>query len=412
MSNSKRIIKTMMPLFLGMSLLFVGNGLVVSSLSTLLKQMNIDNVTIGLINACFFVGAILSTLTSHIIISKVGHIRSFAIFSAFFGVCSMVYELGANLYFWAFLRGCLGYCYYALLVVIESWLNEKARNKNRSRILAFYEGVFYVSFGVGILILALNLKPTQIFIISAAFIMLSSIPLNLTKIRQPAIPQRQNASFPKIFSVAPLALVGSVVAGVLINGFFSMASLFILSQGFSLTNVSFFMTIAMLGGFVSQFIMGYLSDTLGRKFAIISSSLVGFFASIGFLFVGNNIILQYVLSFFLGGGIFCLYVLSLARANDMLEHKSKSMEIGRTLLFSYSFGSLVSSIVIGFAMNFFGNFGFIYVYIVLLFVLIVFALTKESIPKEDRISYNPHTIKTTVIDELNIEYENQESKQI
>lgn len=399
MASSKRVIKTLTPLFIGMSLLFIGNGLVVTSLSALLKQMNISEIVIGIINSCFFIGAMLSTLSSHLIISKVGHIRSFAIFSALFAVCSMFYEMSSNLYFWAFLRACLGYCYYSLLVVIESWLNQKAKDTNRSRILAFYEGVFYVSFGIGILILALNLKPTQIFILSAAFIMLSSIPLNLIKIKEPAIPQKQRVSLPKIFNIAPLALIGSITAGILINGFFSMAPLFMLSQNFSLAQTSYFMTIAMIGGFISQFLMGHLSDKYGRKMAIISSSFIAFISAVLFLFY-TDIWILYILSFFLGSGIFCLYALSLARANDMLEHKSQSVEIGRSLLFSYSFGSLISSTIIGFVMSRFSAVGFIYVYIVLLLVLIVFAISQKKIPFKDRRSYNPHTIKTIAIDEL------------
>lgn len=407
MSNSKRVLKTLSPLFFGMSLLFIGNGLVVSSLSALLKQREVGEIAIGLINSCFFVGAIISTLTSFIIISKVGHIRAFAIFSALFAVCSMFYELSDNLYFWAFLRAGLGYCYYALLVVIESWLNQRAKNTNRSRILAIYEGVFYVSFSVGILILALNLRPTQIFIISAAFIMISSIPLNLIRTKEPEIPAKKSVSLPKIFSIAPLALLGSVIAGVLINGFFSMATIFILSQNFSLSQASYFMTIAMIGGFVSQFFIGQLSDKYGRRLAIILATFISLLSAVLFLFFIGQIHVQFCLAFFLGSGIFCLYALSLARANDMLEHKSQSVEVGRTLLFSYSLGSLLSSTIMGFMISFFGTLGFIYVYIALIFILMVFAITQKSVPFSDRRSYNPHTIKTIAIDKLEAKKANE-----
>ncbi|MGH1600256.1 MFS transporter [Campylobacter majalis] len=399
---TKRIIKTLFPLFLGMSLLFIGNGLVVSSLSAMLKSKEISEIAIGLINSCLFVGAILSTLTSHVIVSKVGHVRAFAIFSALFAVASLMYEISLNLYFWAFLRMCLGYCYYALLVVIESWLNERAKDKIRSRILAFYEGVFYISFGLGILIMALELSQTQVFIISAAFIMLSSIPLNLIKTKEPRLPERESVSLPKIFNIAPLALTGSFIAGILINGFFTMASIFILSQNFSLSQASYFMAFAMIGGFVSQFFMGGFSDKFGRRMAIITSCLIGLTASITFLFANDNLNMLYLIAFFLGSGIFCLYALSLARANDMLTHKSQSIQVGRTLLFSYSFGSLVASSIMGVMMSLFGAAGFIYVYIVLLIILLGFAITQKTVPLKHRQTYNPYTIKTTIIDELKI----------
>ena len=154
MASSFRIIRSMGPLFLGMSLLFIGNGLVIASCSALLKQNGVGELAIGLINTGFFIGALISTITAHRVISTTGHIRAFAIFSAIFAVSAMLHAISENLIFWAILRAFLGYCYYALLMVIESWLNAKIPNKIRSRVIAFYECVFYTSFGLGILILA------------------------------------------------------------------------------------------------------------------------------------------------------------------------------------------------------------------------------------------------------------------
>ena len=153
----------MAPLFLSMSLMFLGNGLIIPSAGVELKNAGADELIIGLINTCFFIGAMISTILAHRIVSKVGHIRSFAIFTAVFGVSAMLHALSLNLYFWAILRALLGFCYYALLMVIESWLNAKISNSVRSRVIAFYEAVFYVSFGAGILILALNLASFEVY---------------------------------------------------------------------------------------------------------------------------------------------------------------------------------------------------------------------------------------------------------
>ncbi|MBR8461971.1 MFS transporter [Campylobacter sp. faydin G-140] len=400
MSSSTRAINSMLPLFLGMSLLFIGNGLVISSGSVELKRIGTSEVMIGAINTCFFIGAMISTMTSHLIVLRAGHIRAFAIFSAIFSLSAMFHSLSMNLYFWAILRALLGFCYYALLMVIESWLNSKTPNRIRSRILAFYEAVFYINFGLGILILSLELKTFEVFIIGAAFLMLSTIPLYLIRIKEPPLPPRQSVSMPKIFTIVPLALVGSVIAGVLINGFFSMSSVFIMLQGYGAKEVSFFMTIAMFGGFCAQFFIGKLSDKFGRRPAIIFSCTIAFVSALAFLF-STNLKVQYGLAFCLGMGIFCLYGLSIARANDALTDRSKSVEVSRALLFSYSSGSLISPLVMGASMDMFGTFGFIYVYLTLSLVLLVFAFTKETIPVELRKSYHPHVSRTIAIDGLN-----------
>ena len=383
------------PLFLGMSLLFIGNGLVIASCSALLKQNGVGELEIGLINTGFFVGALISTITAHRVISITGHIRAFAIFSAIFAVSAMLHAVNQNLAFWAILRAFLGYCYYALLMVIESWLNAKIPNKIRSRVIAFYEGVFYTSFGLGILILALNLNTFEIFIISAAFIMLSSIPLNLIRINQPQIPERQPINIPKIFGIVPLALVGALIAGLAINGFFSMASLFVLLQGYGTKEASFFMTVAMIGGFLAQVFIGSFSDRYGRRPAILLCSSVALISAVLFLLNGKNLTVEYLLSFFFGAGIFCTYGLSLARANDEITDKTKSVQVARALLFSYSLASLFSPLLMSYAMKIFGAFGFIYVYLVLFAGLILFALTQKTIPQHMRKEYNDRLVART-----------------
>ena len=395
MASSIRIIRSMGPLFLGMSLLFIGNGLVIASCSALLKQNGVGELQIGLISTAFFIGALASTISAHRVISNTGHIRAFAIFSAIFAVSAMLHAISSNLIFWAILRAFLGYCYYALLMVIESWLNAKIPNKIRSRVIAFYECVFYTSFGLGILILALDLSAFEIFIISAGFIMLSSIPLNLIRINQPQIPQRQPINIPKIFGIVPLALVGALVAGLAINGFFSMASLFIMLQGYGAKEASFFMTIAMGGGFIAQALIGGFSDKYGRRPALILCSSVALISAVLFLLNGSNLIVQYILSFFFGGGIFCTYGLSLARANDEITDKTKSVQVARALLFSYSFASLFSPLLMSYAMKIFGSFGFIYVYLVLYVGLILFALTQKTIPQHMRKDYNDKLVART-----------------
>jgi len=97
-----------------------------------------------------------------------------------------------------------------------------------------------------------------------------------------------------------------------------------------------------------------------------------------------SIYAQYVLSFFLGSGAFCLYALSLARANDVLKHKNQGIEVGRAVLFSYSFGSLLSSVIMGASMQILGFDGFMWVYVALLAFLIAFCLTQKTVPLESR----------------------------
>lgn len=369
----------MTALFAGMCFLFAGNALIISSIGVIMKNNGVSSLAVGIVSSCFFIGAMCGTIFSQKIISRIGHIRSFGLFAAGFGIAAMLHALSDNLIFWAVLRFFIGICYYSLLMIIESWLNEKAKNSVRSRILAFYEIVFYLSFGLGILIIALNLNQQAVFIISASLILFSSLPLNLIKIKEPLLPKAEKICIPKIFDIAPLAIVTSFIAGMLINGFFAMSSLFILLQNFDAKAVSCFMFCAMMGGFIAQMFIGTISDKMGRKIAIIMCASIGFITMIIFVFLTLNIYLQYLLAVFLGIGIFCLYALALARANDMLQDKNKIVELGRGVLFCYSLGSLIAPLILGILMEHFSYKGFVWFYIVLLGILILFAINKPNI---------------------------------
>ncbi|EAK5304661.1 MFS transporter [Campylobacter fetus] len=400
MVSSKRVIISLSALFFGMSFIFIANGLVVSSAGVLLTSMNADKTMIGVITSFFFIGALTCTVVSHRLISKVGHMRAYAIFTAIFAISALLHDLSSNLIVWAFLRFMLGFCYYSIVMVIESWLNAKTANSIRSRVLAFYEIIFYSCFGLGAIIMSLNLDATKVFLIGTIFIILGSIPLNFLKVRSPQIPQTANISLPKIYGIAPLALATSIVAGLLINGFFSMSALFILAQGYSAKEAGIFIVLSMCGGFLSHMFFGVLSDKFGRKFAIILASCIALISSLLFIVIKPSINIQYIFAFFLGIGIFVLYALALARANDVIEDKSRCVEVGRALLFSYLLGSFFSPLIIGFAINTLGDFGFIYFYSLTLALLIVFAIFQKSIPKELEVAFTRHSGHSVVFDEL------------
>lgn len=378
MVSSIRIIKSMTALFVGMAFVFVGNALMLSSVGVILKQMNVNESLIGIIGSCFFLGGVLGTISGHQIISKIGHIRAFGLFSAGFSICIIMHCLSTQLYFWSFLRLIMGFCYYAILIIIESWLNEKAKDAVRQRVLSFYEVVFYSSFGLGSLFISFNLNTSTLFIIAACFIMFSSIPLNLIRIKEPIIPQKSRISLPNIFSIAPLALLTSFIGGMLISGFYAMASLFVLLQGYDTKAVSYFIFFGLLGGFIAQSFIGVVSDYLGRKFSIMLCACIALIILLIFAFFELNLPTQCVLVVFLGMGVFCLYALALARANDMLDDESKRVELGRAVLFSYLLGSFISPLLLGLIMQVFSYKGFVWFYVLNLAFLILFLLNKPN----------------------------------
>ncbi|MBN2648003.1 MAG: MFS transporter [Thiotrichales bacterium] len=351
----KRALLPIASLFLSIALLATGYGLLMTFIGVFLKQQGLGEGTIGLINAAFFFGAILAAVFSHKWIVTVGHARSFAAFSALMVMAFLGHALWFDAWFWAGLRFVSGFAFYAMLIVLESWLNEKSASADRGRILAIYTLIFFLALAVGQLLLLLNMPSTTLFIFGSILVLWSLIFVAITRVSQPVLKPFERYSMPKLLSIAPLALVGSFVGGVFVGAFYTMFPLYIFKLFEQASVVSWFMTLTLLGGLLAQVPVGILSDRIGRRKML---AWAGFFSVAALALMGawpslwpSSLGVLYALGFILGLSLFSIYPLSVARANDVLDESSDLVEISRTLLFSYGLGSFIAPLFLGFILK-------------------------------------------------------------
>ena len=370
-------------LFFAIAFLAIGYGMILTFVGVYLKELGLNDAIIGLINASFFLGAIGSSIFSQKIISSVGHIRSFATFASLMVISFLTQALFFNEYLWAFLRFVSGFAFYALLIIIESWLNEKSSQKHRGKILAIYTIIFYLATALGQVFL--NIKGDTIyiiFILGSVLILFSVLFISMTKIKEPILKPFEKYSFPKLYSVVPLALTGSFIGGFFVGGFFTMVPIYLMQKYSSIETVSLFMACSIIGGLISQWPIGILSDKYGRRKIIAYSGFYIFFISLLFLFshLLDNYI--YFLGIFLGFSIFSIYPLSLARANDVVDENKDIVEISRALLFAYGLGSFIAPIILGIGLFYYLEFIFL-VFAILGLFLGFYSLSKKRVADDD-----------------------------
>jgi len=401
MQDIKFSIFSIWSLFFAIAFLAIGYGAVLSFVGVYLKQQGSSDLSIGIINAAFFLGAILSATFSHKIISTIGHIRSFAVFASCMVISFLTHILIFNELIWGILRLIAGFSFYALLIILESWLNEKSSGTNRGRVLAVYSIVFYLAMSCGQMLLNIEgIYEYFIFTVSSVSILCSVVFISMTKIEQPILKKYDSAGFPRLYSIIPLALVGSYIAGFLVGGFFTMMPVYIYDVYSSLEIVSFFMISTLLGGLVSQWPIGMLSDKYGRRKLI---AFCGFFSAVVsflFLVIPSKDVGVYIFGFLFGVSIFPIYSLSLARANDVLYENSDMLEISRGLLFTYGLGSFSAPLLLGIMQGVYENMIFV-VYVLLGSFLGYFALSQKRV-NDDEMSFfvNVPGASSSVLSEL------------
>lgn len=384
------VVYSMRSLFFSMVFLFMGNAILVASAGLLLNNMGASNTQVGLVAASYYLGGLISTITSHRIVSHVGHIRSFAIFSSLLAAFGLMHVLFESINAWIIFRFVLGYSYHALLMIIESWLNTRATNDIRSRVLGIYAAVYYLSFGLGVLILGLSLNSIKTLAIAHIFLIFCVIPISLIRVKEPSLPAKMKISLPNVFATSRLGFMTSIIAGMIVNSYSAMSGIYMIKLGYTGEEFSRFLALALFGGFIGQNFVGAFSDKYGRKIAILTTSSIGF--ALAFLmFIFTNLYVHYVLSFFFGMNVFCLYALALARASDQAK-EGQIVEVGRTILFGFSLGSVISPVVVGELMEIFGHYGFMGFYASILACLALFASTRQIIPQEQRRSFEKQPV--------------------
>ena len=384
MKNLKTYILPISSLFLSITFLAIGYGIMITYIGVYLKQAGVSSFSIGLINSAFFLGAIASSIFSQKIISTIGHIRSFASFAALMVIAFLLHSVYLNEFFWGFLRLISGFSFYALLIIVESWLNEKSSNSQRGQILAIYTIIFYLSTALGQLFLTIP-KDFEFFVftVGSVLVLFSLITIAMTKIKEPILKPFEQYSFPKLYSIVPLALTGSFIGGFFVGSFFTMLPLTILHKFDSTTILSIFMSLTLIGGLVSQWPIGKLSDKYGRRKLIAFCGFFTAFVSLLFIIVPELNSYYYILALLLGVTIFAIYPLSLARANDVLDENKDMVEISRALLFAYGAGSFIAPIILGIIFTFLNYEAIFFIYLTIGFFLGLYSLSRKRVADDD-----------------------------
>ncbi len=347
-SSMLKSVRPVIQVLAGVVCLETALGILSPTIALQLTHRGASPAIIGFIGSAYFIGFLLGTLSSHRVIDRVGHIRTFGVFAALAANTTLLYLVFDNAYIWAALRVLMGYAIAGQYVVVESWLNDKASKSNRGRIFSIYMAVSWAASGISPL--AINLAdPTGhiLFTMAAIALVTSLIPLGLTRFGNPEIGERVHFGIRKLLSISPLGVVTCFGAGMATPALYALLPNYMIEAGYSTRQLSIVYSFSTIAGLVAQFPVGYLSDHLGRRPLMLAASF-GAAATAFALYVagGNSFITLTALLFVAEGLMAPLYALGIGQATDYIEKKD-FVAASSGLLFAWGVGSAIGPSVAG-----------------------------------------------------------------
>ncbi len=356
-----QILKAVAALLVGIGTMNLGNSLLGISLPLRMEAAQYSTLITGMTMAAYFAGLLVGSIYGKQLIGAVGHIRVFAGLAAVMAAVALVYPLLFYAAAWAALRFIGGFCVAGLFATLESWLNERSDNATRGQVLGIYMIVNYVAIALGQLMVNLwDMAGVEVFMVASLLVSLSLVPVVLTRIQAPDLSDSKPLSLRQLFDVSPLAPVGACVAGAVMGAFYGLGPVVASQVGFDLLQVSLFMSSVIVGGLLSQWPMGRMSDRFDRRtvlLVVLALTLLAAGGGVATQIFADPFPPLLVVGALLGATMTTIYPICVAQAFDYID-RDRYVAASSGLLLSYAIGSTAGPILSALVMGVMGPHGF------------------------------------------------------
>lgn len=389
-------------LLLGLTLLMLGNGMMGTLLGIRGGIEGFSTFEMSIVMSAYFVGFLGGSRMAPEMIRRVGHVRVFAALGSFISAVLILFPSLTDPWVWTALRVLIGFCFSAVYVTAESWLNNSVDNANRGKALSLYLIVQMLGIisAQGLVVLG-DPSGFILFVIPSVLVSISFAPILLSVSPTPAFETTKAMTLRQLYRISPLGCVGVFFLGGVFSAQFGMASVYGTEAGFSVGQISSFIAAIYLGGLLLQYPIGWVSDRMDRRVLIMIVSLAGgAFALAGFL-GGHVFLILLGVSFFVGGLTNPLYALIIAYTNDMLDGDDMAAASGG-LIFINGLGAITGPLITGWVMGIVGPQGFWLFIAILMLATGGYAIWRmnrrpSTHSSEETVSYAPITPTATPV---------------
>ena len=346
-------------LFIGAGLLLLGHGLLTTLLAVRGNIEGFSPTLIGGIGTAYYAGFFGGCIFLPPLMRRVGHIRMFSAAGAMIAAATLIHGLFPEPYTWLLVRFVTGFAMTTIFMAVESWLNVRATNETRGRVMSIY---MVVNLGAAMLAQqALRLAPPDglnLFAIAALLMCAGLLPVTLTRSEQPPMPPAIRLEVRKLFRLSPMGAVGCFLSGLITSPFWTLGAIYAARQGFDLKTTTIFLSTVILGGMAMQWPLGMISDRVDRRVMLIG--VFGLVTAVSTMMAVTSMLpftlpfeLWLVLAASFGGTAFCVNALCVSHVNDVMTDGDR-VSVSAGLLLLFGAGAIISPVIAGFTMSWFG----------------------------------------------------------
>ena len=421
-----KIIKNSWALFTGFGIIVISHGFQGNLLGIRSVIENFNFIATGTMMSSYFIGFFIGANIVPKLVTKVGHIRVFAAFASMASLSSLIHVVFVDPYVWICARFLTGFSMIGIFIIVESWLNDRANNKTRGKVLSLYMLITYVGMALGNFLLNVsNPKYYEPFILISLLFSIALIPILLTKRKPPKFKKTTSIKIKELFKISPFGSFSMICTGFIFAPIFSLLSVYAITMKLTIFETSLLLVGVMLAGALFQWPIGSLSDKYDRRKIIIGSSIAAIIFSFSAIYVSGiensltNLFIESTVSFnyfstamdktklfifiiLLSGVTLPLFSLNLALVNDYIP-KEKFVAAGGGLNIIFGLGAMAGPIMCSTLMRLLGPNGFFIHLVIFLVAIILFGFYRLS---QREIESNPESTFTplpTSITTLGIE---------
>ncbi|MDQ6432515.1 MFS transporter [Mesorhizobium sp. LHD-90] len=383
-------------IILSMALVAVGNGLLFAYIPVRLGAEGFAPTWAGSILTGLSAGGLLGCLLTAPLVRRVGHARSYLLFSGLIVLANALVAVTVDGPTWILSRALYGFAITGLFIVAQSWLNDVVGNAIRGRVMAIFYVAYVVGLGCGAFLLRFaDIQTPQAPIFGIIFAALSILPVGLTNLAQPPAPEGGSVAWTKAWRISPVGIAGMLAVGGLSMMIAGFAPIHATAKGYSQAEVATLMSAMPLGTLIFQIPLGWISDRTDRRYVMIgAATLVAIMGVLAIRFDGAALLAIIAIYVVWGGASDSLYSLSSAHGSDRAR-KDELVTLSSTMLFAWSVAGFLAPGLGTVLTALYGTQSFIYVAIAIavMFSAFVFwrVLKASPVPADETGSFAPMT---------------------